>query len=93
MMNWTKIRIAPSTKRTTCPKVLSVPKSKAAPMIGTMSDNVTNFEAVDALPDFPLFPWFFVIPGVLLVGLALVAGTGLTPDEDDDRPSSTRSST
>lgn len=64
-----------------------------APMIGTMSDNVTNFEAVDALPDFPLFPWFFVIPGVLLVGLALVAGTGLTPDEDDDRPSSTRSST
>ena len=45
-----------------------------APMIGTMSNNVDNFEAVDALPPFPLFPWFFVIPGVLVVGLAWAAG-------------------
>lgn len=41
-----------------------------APMVATMSDNVDNFEAVDALPPFPLFPWFFVIPGALVVGLA-----------------------
>jgi hypothetical protein len=40
------------------------------PMIGAMSDNVDNFEAVDALPPFPLFPWFFVLPGVLVAGLA-----------------------
>jgi hypothetical protein len=45
-----------------------------APMIGTMSDNVDNFADVDALPPFPLFPWFFLIPGLLIAGLALWAG-------------------
>lgn len=45
-----------------------------APMIGTMSDNVDNYLAVKALPPFGLFPWFFVIPGVLLIGLAVSAG-------------------
>ncbi len=61
-----------------------------APMIGVMSDNVENFEAVDALPDFPLFPWFFVVPGVLLVVLAILARPG-DPTPDDIDPS-TRSS-
>jgi hypothetical protein len=46
------------------------------PMIGTMSDNVDNFADVDALPPFPLFPWFFVIPGALIAGFALFAGRG-----------------
>lgn len=41
------------------------------PMIGAMSDNVGNYQAIKALPPFPLFPWFFVIPGVLVGGLAL----------------------
>lgn len=45
-----------------------------APMVGAMSDNVDNFQAVDALPPFPLFPWFFVVPGVLITVLALAAG-------------------
>lgn len=45
-----------------------------SPMIGVMSDNVDNFQAVDALPPFPLFPWFFVAPGLLVAGLALAAG-------------------
>ena len=45
-----------------------------APMIGTMADNVGNFKAVDALPPFSLFPWFFVLPGVLIAGLALLGG-------------------
>ena len=45
-----------------------------APMIGTMADNVDNFAAVDALPPFSLFPWFFVIPGLLVIGLAFVGG-------------------
>ena len=40
------------------------------PMIGAMSDNVPNYQAIAALPPFALFPWFFVIPGVLLVGAA-----------------------
>lgn len=47
-----------------------------APMIGTMSDNVDNFGAVDALPPFALFPWFFVVPGVLVALLALAARSG-----------------
>jgi hypothetical protein len=45
------------------------------PMIGAMSDNVVNYQAVASLPPFPLFPWFFVIPGILVAGLAVVAGT------------------
>lgn len=43
------------------------------PMIATMSDNVDNFQAVDALPSFALFPWFFVIPGALVAGSAVAA--------------------
>jgi hypothetical protein len=40
------------------------------PMIATMADSLDNFAAVDALPPFNLFPWFFVIPGALVIGLA-----------------------
>jgi hypothetical protein len=40
------------------------------PMVATMSDNVDNFAAVDALPSFALFPWFFVVPGALVAALA-----------------------
>ena len=43
------------------------------PMIATMGDNVDNFQAVDALPSFALFPWFFLVPGALVAGLAGVA--------------------
>jgi hypothetical protein len=43
------------------------------PLIGAMSNNVANYDAVAALPPFPLFPWFFVLPGVLVAGLALAA--------------------
>ncbi|MEA2193708.1 MAG: hypothetical protein QOG42_142, partial [Solirubrobacteraceae bacterium] len=41
------------------------------PMIGTMSDNVDNYQAIAALPPFPLFPWFFIVPGLLVAALAL----------------------
>lgn len=44
------------------------------PMIGAMSDNVDNYEAIKSLPPFPLFPWFFVIPGLLIVALAFLPG-------------------
>jgi hypothetical protein len=44
------------------------------PMIGAMSDNVANYQAIASLPPFPLFPWFFVVPGVLVAGLTLAAG-------------------
>jgi hypothetical protein len=58
-------------------------------MIGTMADNVDNFADVDALPAFPLFPWFFVIPGVMIAGLALYAGRG---DPDPVESTTPRSS-
>ena len=44
-----------------------------APFVGVMADNIVNFEAVDALPPFWLFPWFFVIPGLLAVVLGALA--------------------
>jgi hypothetical protein len=44
------------------------------PVLGVMSDNVTNYQAVAALPAFSLFPWLFVIPGVLAAGLVLLVG-------------------
>ncbi len=45
-----------------------------APMIATMQENVENYQGVDALPPFDLFPWFFVIPGVLVAAFAVGAG-------------------
>jgi len=53
--------------------------NQMAPMIGAMSDNLGNYAAVDALPPFPLFPWFFGVPGVLVIGLALAAGRRRAP--------------
>jgi hypothetical protein len=44
------------------------------PLVTTMQANVDNFKQVNSLPDFRLFTWFFVVPGVLLV---LLAGVGL----------------
>lgn len=44
------------------------------PLVDTMEANVTNYEKIDSLPDFRLFTWFFVIPGILLV---LLSGWGL----------------
>jgi hypothetical protein len=49
--------------------------NEMTPMIGAMSDNVSNYQAVASLPPFPLFPWFFVIPGLLVMVLAIGGGT------------------
>jgi hypothetical protein len=43
-------------------------------LVQTMQANVSDFASVDSLPNFRLFTWFFVIPGVLLM---LLAGWGL----------------
>ena len=48
--------------------------SEFAQFLGVMSDNLDNFAAVKALPPFALFPFFFILPGLLVAGLALVAG-------------------
>lgn len=42
-------------------------------MVGAMADNLDNYAAVKAMPPFPLFPWFFVVPGVAVIVLAVVA--------------------
>ena len=44
------------------------------PLVTTMQAEVGNYDEVSSLPNFGLFTWFFVIPGLLLVGFAL---TGL----------------
>lgn len=54
-----------------------------APMIGAMGDNVANYQGVDALPAFDLFPWFFVAPGVLLIVLGAVHHRRRSPFPSD----------
>jgi len=58
--------------------------SDFSPMISAMSDNIDNFKAVDAMPAFALFPWFFVTPGLMVALLAWLAaaddgGSGKRP--------------
>ncbi len=43
------------------------------PLVTTMQAEVSNYDKVASLPDFRMFTWFFVIPGVILVGLAVTA--------------------
>ena len=47
--------------------------SELSGMVGAMADNLDNYAGIAALPPFGLFPWFFVIPGVAVIALALVA--------------------
>jgi len=42
-------------------------------MLTTMRRDVGDFRAVDAHPPFPLFPWFFVVPGALVAGVSTFA--------------------
>ncbi|MFI5035852.1 MAG: hypothetical protein ACHQFZ_06570 [Acidimicrobiales bacterium] len=46
------------------------------PLVNTMQGQVKNYAAVDSLPNFNLFTWFFVVPGLLIVLFALM-GLGL----------------
>jgi hypothetical protein len=45
-----------------------------AQFLGAMSDNLDNFGKVKALPPFSLFPFFFILPGLMVAGFALAAG-------------------
>jgi hypothetical protein len=40
------------------------------PLVTTMQANVNDYASVDSLPNFNLFTWFFVLPGILLTLLA-----------------------
>jgi hypothetical protein len=42
------------------------------PMIAAMSNNIGNYQAISSLPSFQLFPWFFVLPGVIVIIIALL---------------------
>jgi hypothetical protein len=44
------------------------------PLVRTMQANVDNYKQVNSLPSFRLFAWFFIVPGLLLIG---IAGYGL----------------
>ena len=35
--------------------------------------NLGNHQAIASLPPFPLFPWLFVMPGLLAIGASLLA--------------------
>lgn len=48
------------------------------PLVDTMQKDVNNYKQANSLPSFRLFPWFFVVPGILLVALA---GFGLYKDK------------
>jgi len=48
-------------------------QSDMTDLIDRMSANIDSYKAVDALPSFKLFPWFFVIPGLLITGLSAAA--------------------
>ena len=63
------------------------------PMVGAMSDNIGNYQAVASLPPFSLFPWFFVIPGLLAIGLAVLPSAGSSSTERWRRDDSTASGT
>jgi hypothetical protein len=47
--------------------------SEFAQFLGVMSDNLRRFAAVKALPPFALFPFFFILPGLLVIGLTLAS--------------------
>jgi hypothetical protein len=60
------------------------------PLVTTMQEQRTNYDSVASLPDFRLFTWMFVVPGALLMVLALFglfgrrepAAEPLTPVEE-----------
>ena len=40
------------------------------PLVTTMEANVENYDRADSLPNMTVFTWFFVVPGLVLAGLA-----------------------
>jgi hypothetical protein len=72
--------LSPTQIQTRFPAVVTLDRqwvhilNDMTPMIGAMSDNVTHYHAIAALPPFPLFPWFFVLPGLFVAVLTVAAG-------------------
>jgi hypothetical protein len=40
------------------------------PIVLAVANNVDNFKSADSLPRMTLFPWFFIVPGALIVLLS-----------------------
>jgi hypothetical protein len=70
------------------PVLRAVPAGLAhyRPLVRTMRANVVNYQQIDSLPNFRLFTWFFVIPGALIVALALAALAGVRGPAAGARP-------
>ena len=51
------------------------------PLVTTMQEQRANYRKIAGLPDLTLFAWFFLIPGVVLVGLA-ITGLYLGPQRE-----------
>ena len=52
-------------------------------MLTVMTKDVTDYQAVKALPAFTLFPWFFIAPGLIVaVAAGLVLRSDLRPAAD-----------
>jgi hypothetical protein len=49
------------------------------PLLGVMSNNVSNYQAVAGLPSFTAFPWLFAGPGLLALLIALAAYVRIPP--------------
>src|ERR1039457_6276088 len=47
--------------------------SKMTGLVTQVQGNLGNYLAVAALPSFRHFPWFFVVPGALILGFAVVS--------------------
>lgn len=43
------------------------------PLVTTMQAEISIYNKVSSLPDFRIFTWFLVIPGVILTGIAVAA--------------------
>jgi hypothetical protein len=56
------------------------------PMIGAMSDNVDNYQALTALPSFRVFPWIFVAVGLLVAVAGLAGGRRSGPRQTEAGP-------
>jgi hypothetical protein len=57
------------------------------PMIAAMSNNIANYQAISSLPSFRLFPWFFLLPGLIVIAIALVgARRGGSGGAERERP-------
>lgn len=41
-------------------------------LLDTIDANIANYRSVAALPSFRLFPYFFVLPGLMIAGVALI---------------------